>query len=183
MKCKFLGVKGTWREVANAANTTINKDAGEKEPSSSWKRRMLLAAHSPIRKITISAKWYDLKYFVSVHLVRHNIGIHHFVRTQRSDRTGTNRDELPQGSFVEHEIEANAEAIINISRKRLCFQSSRETREAWQEFLESFSSQESELYSVCVRECTYRNGFCPEFKSCGYNRTENFQKELEEYKR
>lgn len=49
MNVKFLGKRGSWRDVADSARTTINKEAGEKEPSSNWKRRMLLCEHSPIR--------------------------------------------------------------------------------------------------------------------------------------
>jgi hypothetical protein len=181
MKCKLIKIKGTWRQVADSANTTIHREEGIKEPSSQWKRRMLLAEHSPVRQITVKAKWYDLKYWVSVHLVRHKIGVEHWVRTQRTDRTGTNRDNLPQGNLVEHEIEANAQAIINISRKRLCNQASKETREAWQAFLDSFKDKEPELYSVCVKECIYR-GFCPEYNSCSYHKTKAFEEELAKYR-
>lgn len=181
MICKYINTKGLWREVANAANTTINKPEGTKEPSSEWKRRILLAEHSPIRQIIIKAKWYELKSWVSVHFVRHKIGIEHWVRSQRSDRTGVNRDELFQSNFVEHEIEANAQSIINISRKRLCKKASSETREAWQAFLESFKDKEPELYSVCVPECIYR-GFCPEFSSCLYYTTEDYAIKLKKYR-
>lgn len=52
---------------------------------------MLLAEHSPIRKLIISWKWYDLLSWVSVHLVRHKFGVDHWVRTQRTDRTGIDR--------------------------------------------------------------------------------------------
>jgi hypothetical protein len=31
MRCEFLGKKGTWREVANSANTTIGLEAGDKK--------------------------------------------------------------------------------------------------------------------------------------------------------
>ena len=182
MKVEFLGVKGTWREVANSCNTTIGKEAGVKEPSSQWKRRLLMSEHSPIRQISIKWKWNDLMYWVSVHLVRHWLGIVHWVSTQRSDRTGVSRNDLPQGSFVIHEAEANAQAIINISRKRLCTCASKETREAWQSFLEELKDSEPELYSVCVPECVYR-GFCPEFYSCGFHKTESFTIRLEEYRK
>ena len=33
-----------------------------------------------------------------------------------------------------------------------------------------------------VKECIYR-GFCPEMFSCGYHKTEAFQKELAEYRK
>ena len=114
MRCNFIKTKGTWRDIANSANTTINKEEGIKEPSSLWKKRMLLCEHSPTRQLLIKAKWYDLMYWVSVHLVRHKFGIEHWIRTQRTDRTEFNRNNLPQGSLVEHEIEVNEQSIINI---------------------------------------------------------------------
>ncbi|MGN0832773.1 MAG: hypothetical protein ACI4RD_03885 [Kiritimatiellia bacterium] len=60
---KFLKVKGTWREVADAARTTIRQEEGTKEPRSSWKKRILLAEHSPIRKLCFNWKWLDLPYW------------------------------------------------------------------------------------------------------------------------
>jgi len=179
---KLLGIKGTWREAADSANTTVHMEAGEKEPSSKWKRRMLLCEHSPIRQIFIKCKWYDLKSWVSVHFVRHKIGIEHWVRTQRSDRTSAERDDLPQDSLIEHEFEANAQAFINISRKRLCNQASEETREAWRLVLEAIKEKEPELYAVCVPDCVYR-GWCYEFRSCGYHKTDEYAKRLAEYRK
>lgn len=181
MRVKILGIKGTWREVADSANTTIHLEAGEKEPSSNWKRRMLLCEHSPIRQHIIKAKWYEMKSWVSVHFVRHKVGIEHWVRTQRSDRTKVDRDELPQDSLIEHEFEANAQAFINISRKRLCQLASKETREAWRMVLEELKDIEPELYGACVPDCVYR-GWCYEFKSCGYHRTEEYREKLAEYR-
>lgn len=181
MYARLMNVKGTWREVANSARTTINMEEGSKEPSASWKRRMLLSEHSPIRQLFISAKWYDIKYWVSVHLVRHKFGIEHWVRTQRSDRTGEDRNFANQDSTVEHEILANAQAVINISRKRLCFQASKETRESWKTMLETFKDEEPELYNVCVPDCVYR-GWCFEYKTCGFHKTEEYNKMLSNYR-
>jgi hypothetical protein len=181
MRCEFLGRKGTWREVANSANTTISLGAGDNEPTSKWKRRILLAEHSPIRQLWVKAKWYDLKSWVSVHFCRHFMGINHYVRSQRPDRGVTNRDEAPQSTLIEHEFDVNAQAMINISRRRLCNMAMPETREAWRAFLDSVKDKEPELVSVCVRECVYRNGFCPEFKTCKFNLTEEFKKELDAY--
>jgi hypothetical protein len=181
MRAILLGTKGTWREVADSANTTIHKEAGLKEPPSLWKRRMLLCEHSPIRQIYVKCKWLELKSWVSVHFVRHKVGIEHWVRTQRSDRTDVNRDRLPQGNLVEHEFEANAQAVISISRKRLCMQASAETREAWQAALEALREQQPELFRVCVPDCIYR-GWCYEFRSCGYHKTEEFRRRLAEYR-
>jgi hypothetical protein len=182
LKVNFLGRVGTWRQVADSANTTIHREAGTKEPSSLWKKRMLLAEHSPIRQLFFKWKWYDLMYWVSVHFVRHKIGIEHWVRTQRTDRTDINRNDLPQSNFVEHECEANAQSIINISRKRLCSAASPETRQAWKAVLESIRETDPELYNACVPECIYR-GYCYEYKTCGYFKTEEYKKRLEAYRK
>ena len=97
---KFMRRVGTWRQVADAARTTIRMEEGVKEPSSRWKKRILLAEHSPIRKMVFSWKWLNLPYWVSVHFVRHKFGIEHFVSTQRTDRTGADRTGARQDAPV-----------------------------------------------------------------------------------
>lgn len=181
MKIDFVEVQGTWRDVADAARTTIGMDKGKNDPSSVWKKNILLAEHSPIRQLFIKWKWVDLKSWVSVHFVRHKIGIEHFVKTQRTDRTGIDRDQAVQSSLVNHECIATAQSIITISRKRLCSQASIETRRAWRLFLNELEYKEPELVSVCVPECIYR-GFCPEIKSCGYCNTPDFIESLKKYR-
>ncbi|MBN2302616.1 MAG: thymidylate synthase ThyX [Lentisphaerae bacterium] len=178
---EFLTVRGSWREVADAARTTIGMEKGHKEPSSQWKRNLLLSEHSPIRQLVVKWKWTNLKYWVSVHFVRHKIGIEHFVSTQRTDRTGFDRDQALQSALVSHECIADAQAIINISRKRLCRQASEETRTAWTLFLDELNKVEPELHNACVPECVYR-GFCPEQKSCGYVHTKAFKEMLQSYR-
>ena len=180
MRIKMFERTDNWQEVKDATMITIGKDQG-KYPTSEWKRKLILSEHSPIRKLTFGWRWYDLKSWVSVHIVRHKFGIDHWVATQRTDRTGINRDELPQGNLVMHECQANAQALINISRKRLCSCASPETREAWQVVKNEIAKTEPELASCMVRECIYR-GFCPEMFGCGYADTEQFEKELKEYR-
>ena len=66
--------------------------------------------HSPIRRMKFYWRWCELKSWVSVHMVRHKIGIEHWVSTQRPDRTDTqdkDRDKLPQGALVNHACEAD----------------------------------------------------------------------------
>jgi len=165
MKCELIGIKGSWLDVFNSCRTTVGKQHVLTPPSSEWKRKILLAEHSPIRQLIVKAKWTDLPYWVSVHLTRHKIGVEHWVRTQRSDRVGVDRDLLSQSALVEHEIEVNAQAIINISRKRLCNKASAETQHAWTVFLDTFKDVEPELHSASVRECIYR-GKCTEIYPC-----------------
>ena len=170
-----------WQDIKDSTMNTIGKSTG-KYPDSEWKRKLIMSEHSPIRRMKFYWRWKDLKSWVSVHMVRHKIGIEHWVSTQRSDRTGVNRDELPQGSLVNHACEADAQALINISRKRLCSCASPETREAWKLVKDKIAETEPELASCMVKECIYR-GFCPEMFSCGYSKTDAFINELEEYRK
>ena len=178
---KFLKVLGDWRGVADAARTTIRRDEGEGEPSSKWKKRILLAEHSPIRKLCFNWKWLDLPYWVSVHFVRHKYGIEHFVSTQRTDRTGEDRNAKMQDAPVMHECFANPQAIMFISRRRLCNQASPETRAAWKLVVDEIAKVEPELAACCVPECVYR-GFCPEFRPCGFCGTPAYEKMLAQYR-
>ena len=182
MRVELISTPNNWTQVVNACRTTVGKEAITKEPSTKFKNEVLRSEHSPIRLLQFHWKWIGIPYWVSVHLVRHKYGIEHYVRTQRTDRTGINRDEIPQGALVEHECVANAQAIINISRKRLCNQASKETREAWKLFLDEIKQIEPELYNACVPECIYRNGLCPEFNCCGVNQSKWFEQELENYR-
>lgn len=181
VKVDDLALITNWNIVHKAALTTIGKRQTKKEIESKWKKRILLAEHSPIRLLVFNWTWLNIKSWISVHFVRHKIGIEHFVRTQRTDRTGFDRDIAKQNALVNHECVGNAQTIINISRKRLCKQASEETQEAWKLFLEKLKNKEPELYSICVPECVYR-GFCPEFRSCGYADSKYYQKRLVEYR-
>lgn len=181
MKVELTGIKGSWNEVLNRCRTTVSKEAIGKEPSESFKRKIIKAEHSPIRSLVFGFKITDLKSWVSVHFCRHHIGIEKWVSTQRTDRTGVNRDEAPQGTLVTMELEANAQALINLSRKRLCMQASPETREVMQKIKRKVDEVEPIVAGAMVRECVYR-GFCPEMNCCGFVNTEAFKKELEAYR-
>lgn len=161
MQVEVLNVKGSWREIADRCNTTVGKPDGTAEPSDKWKKRLLLAEHSPIRTMVFTIKLSDIPYYASVHLVRHKFGVEHFVRSQRSDRTGTARDNLPQDAPVTHIIEANVQALIYMSRKRLCGKADPVTRHIWECVATAVKSVDPILGSVLVPECVYR-GFCPE---------------------
>ena len=172
----------SWKRVLNAARRTIGKEPLDKEPSNSWKAKILLAEHSPIRLLEYEWTWKNIQQWVTTHLVRHHEGCEKFVHSQRGDRRAileeynvNSRDELPQGALNDMDMTANAQALINISRKRLCSCASRETREAWQQVKAKIAEKDPILASKMVPECLYR-GFCPEWiNSCGYSRTEKFR--------
>lgn len=174
----------SWKRALNAARRTIGKAPLAKEPSKSWEAKMLLAEHSPIRLVEFDWTWKDIMQWVTTHLVRHHEGCEKFVHSQRGDRRvlSVPRNELPQGALNDMDMTANAQAIINISRKRLCSCASKETREAWKQVVEAIREVDPVLADKCVPECLYR-GFCPEFMNpCGYSKTKKFEEDLQKYR-
>ena len=174
----------SWKRALNAARRTIGKEPLAKEPSKSWEAKMLLAEHSPIRLVEFDWTWKDIMQWVTTHLVRHHEGCEKFVHSQRGDRRvlSVPRNELPQGALNDMDMTANAQAIINISRKRLCYCASKETREAWKQVVEAIREVDPVLADKCVPECLYR-GFCPEFMNpCGYSKTKKFEEDLQKYR-
>ena len=174
----------TWKRALNAARRTIGKNKLEKNPSRSWEAKILLAEHSPIRLVEYDWTWQDIMQWVTTHIVRHHEGCEKFVHSQRGDRRKLSvpRNELPQGELNDMDMTANAQAIINISRKRLCSCASKETREAWKQVIDEIRKIDPVLADKCVPECIYR-GFCPEWmSSCGYSKTEKYKEDLKKYR-
>lgn len=165
MKTKILKIKGDWQEVVDDCRSTVGKEGLGKEPSTEFKRKILIAEHSPIRDIIIKWKWQGIKMWIAVHWVRHKW--EKFVQTQRTDRTGVERDDLPQSALLNFTGEANAQHLIDTWRKRLCHQASRETREYAEDFKIVLHEVEPEISDVLVPNCVYRCG-CPEMNRCGY---------------
>lgn len=173
----------TWKRALNAARRTVGKKPLDKEPSDSWKAKMLLAEHSPIRLVEYDITFQDIKQWVTVHLVRHWLGFIPFVHSQREDRRKLDvpRDELPQGALNDMDFSVNAQAMINISRKRLCNKASPDTKDAWQKVVKAVGEIDPIMAEKCVPNCVFR-GFCPEMESCGYVNTQAYQDALKKYR-
>lgn len=181
---RLINPKADWIRVVNAARRTVGKAPISKEPSNKFKRKVLLAEHSPIRLLEYDFTWEDIMQWVSTHLVRHHEGCEKFVHTQRTDRRASPipRELLPQGSLNDMDMTCNAQAFINISRKRLCNCASPETRKAWQQVIDYLKTIDTILAEKCVPECVYR-GFCPEFdRCCGYVNTDAYKERLKRYR-
>lgn len=174
----------SWLRVVNAARRTVGKSPVTEEPSSIWKRRMLLAEHSPIRLLEFDVILNNIRQWVTVHFVRHKYGVEDFVHSQRPERREEiqDRDKVPQGSLNDMQMSLNAQALINISRKRLCNCASKETREAWLQVKKTIAEQDPDMANAMVPECIYR-GFCPEMHSCGYSKTTYFIEALKQYRK
>lgn len=164
MNTEILKIKGDWQEVVDDCRSTVGKPPLGREPSETFKKNILIAEHSPIRDITVKWKWPGIKSWVATHWVRHKWEC--FVRSQRSDRTGVDRDKLPQDAPVDFTGEANAQALIDTMRKRLCYQASPETRAYAEDLKAKLRDVQPEMSDVLVPNCVYRCG-CPEMQSCG----------------
>lgn len=166
MRIENLQIITPWSAVLDNARFTMNKPDINKEPTDSFKEQILISEHSPIRSLIVKWDFVDIPYFVMVHLVRHHIGVEKFVTTSRSDRTGISRDELKQTDLVSMRCEANVQALINISKVRLCYQASKETRQAIELLKLALRQSDPKIADMLVPSCVYRCG-CPEPNSCG----------------
>ena len=184
---RLENTKAEWIRVLNAARRTWGKKPINHEPSDKFKKKILLAEHSPIRLLEYDFTWEDIRQWVTAHFVRHHEGCEKFVHTQRTDINenykGLDRDTLPQGLLNDMDMTCNAQSFINISRKRLCKGcASKETREAWELVIKYLEEIDPILASKCVPECVYR-GFCPEFeRCCGYCNTNKYKEQLTNYR-
>ena len=165
MKTEILKIKGTWEDVVNRCRATVGKEELGKDPSAGFKRKILIAEHTPIRELHVSWCWKAIKSWVATHWVRHAWEC--YVKSQRSDRTGVQRDDLPQAALVDFFGEANPHHTIDSWRKRLCRQASDDTRHLAEDFKVALYDEEPEWSDALVPHCVYRCG-CPEPKPCGY---------------
>ena len=153
--------------VKECTLNTVGKKLGVKSiVTNEWIERLVKAEHSPIRELWFGIKM-EIPYWVSVHYVRHHIGVNHYVQTQRSDRTGIDRNEKRQDEIVSHIMSVNAQELINMAHKRLCKQASKETRQVMKMIIDEVVKVAPYMKDVLVPMCKYRNGKCSEMFPCG----------------
>lgn len=150
--------------VKQCTLNTVGKST-TKAPTEEWLKRLVEAEHSPMRELWFGIKM-EIPYWVSVHFVRHHIGVNHYIQTQRSDRTGVNRSEKPQGEIVSHIMSVNAQELVFMAHKRLCKQASAETQAVMREIVKKVVEVAPYMKSVLVPLCAYRNGKCTEMFPC-----------------
>ena len=135
-------------------------------PTSEWKKKLIASEHSPLREIMFGFRMI-IPYWVSVHFVRHHIGVNHYVQTQRSDRQDQyDRNKASQDTLVSHIMSINLQELVHMSHKRLCAQASPETRLVMAQLCDLALEAVPELEGFLVPLCKYRNGKCTEFFPC-----------------
>jgi thymidylate synthase ThyX len=154
-----------WFEVKKRALVTIGKEAVN-PPTFEWKRKILEARHSPIRRLHFSF-YIECPYWVSVHLCRH-VHAQPFVKSQRNDRQKEyDRNTAPQNETVCMIWDMNAEELMIIANKRLCKQASEETRHIVKMMCDEILKVCHEFDGLLVPMCKYNGGVCHEMKPCG----------------
>ena len=152
-----------WKRALFLARETQGK-GGDLTPSFEWKKKLINSEHSPLRTLMFTIEMQDIPYYSSVHFVRHKIGVEHYVKSQRSN---VNRNEEPQGALVNHIMDINAQSLIFMARKRLCYKADSTTQYIMRLIVSAISGLCPEFKSFLVPECVYRGGYCHEFKPCG----------------
>lgn len=158
--CKYCTLNTIGKQIMNV-------------PNDEWKHKLIGAEHSPLREL-----WFGIHmvipYWISVHFVRHHIGVNHYVQSQRNDRQDKyDRNKAPQDELVSHVMSINAQELIFMAHKRLCHQASPETRAVMQEIVKQVVEVNPEFKDYLVPLCKYRGGVCTEFYPCGYNKEVN----------
>lgn len=166
IKTKITNFNVNWLAIKSACMTTISKQAG-KEPTKEWKRKLLICKHSPIRRGVVSWKWEEIPYCISTHFARHHEGCEKFVGTSRADRTEVkDRSQRTQMDCVPMEMDANIQALMNISEKRLCTCADPLTTKYWESLLDEVEKFDEDIYWACVPSGIAHGGCTEPFSKC-----------------
>ena len=99
-KTEILKIKGDWREVVDDCRATVKKSPLGKEPSTAFKKAILISEHSPIRDISVKFSWKNIKYWVAMHWKTHHWESR--VDSQRNDRQSRyDREKAPQDAPID----------------------------------------------------------------------------------
>ena len=154
-----------WIACKERALVTVGLNV-KNAPDENWKKSILKARHSPIRRLRFSFKLEGIPSWVAVHLVRH-VHAQPYVRSQRNDRQSNyDRTKAPQDAPVDMIWDMNAEELMVVANKRLCNQASEKTREVVRLMCDEVLKTNPEFEDFLVPMCIYV-GECKEMYPCG----------------
>lgn len=161
-----------WLKVKQRALVTCGKTMVN-PPTSEWKRKILLARHSPIRKLNFSFYLSDIPYWLSTELCRHHEGCEKYVKSQRNDRQESyDRNEAYQNAPVNMIWDFNAESLMTIASKRLCGKATKEAQQVMGTMAALAEMSCPEFKGMFRTPCGW-TGKCYEMETCG--RTEEIK--------
>lgn len=153
-----------WIACKERALVTIGKTI-KNPPDLPWKKSILKARHSPIRRLRFSFLLEDIPSWVATHLARH-VHAQPYIKSQRNDRQDDyDRNKAPQDAPVTMIWDMNAEEFMVVANKRLCNQAAEETREVVQEMCLEALETNPEFKEFLVPMCKYV-GECKEMYPC-----------------
>lgn len=124
--------------------------------------------HSPSRSQLFVIHMYDVPTYISVHMVRHAaVGQQHYVKSNRPDRGGAGDDVVTRNTPIDHMMILNAQHLLDMGKKRLCYKAAEGTREVMSLIKSLISDIDPALANYMVPNCVYRGGYCSEPKPCG----------------
>ena len=156
-----------WMLVKQCALVTAGKRAVN-PPDEDWKERILRARHSPIRELKFVFLLTGIPYYVSTHLARHHEGVQPYIRSQRNDRQSAyDRTKAPQDAPVDMILSVNAEGLITLSNKRLCYKADPVTRKVVKCICDEAIAVMPEIRAELEPMCLRNGGVCKEMYPCG----------------
>lgn len=158
-----------WKRCLMLARCTQGKFDTPNEPTDDWKKKILRSEHSPIRTLMFTIKMVNIPYCNSVHFVRHKYGVEHYVQSQRKNpERGSERQDAP----VTHIMDINAQELIFMAKKRLCYKADPVTRAIMIEICRQICDLDKDqvFKYVLLPACRMNESNCCEFKPCGHMR-------------
>ena len=172
MEINKKGIRVNVRDCSGMKNfvTACESTTGKKinkNRATALCNRMYLAEHSPIRERVFWVTVDNVPTFVANHFARHHEGINQFHLSHRSDRCGIPDQESNRLTPTHFEFSANAQALINMSRRRLCSQASTATRMVMEMIKDCIREIDIGLANCMLPDCEYRSNVCYELNCCG----------------
>lgn len=170
MKVSYVRLVGPeWMTGAMRTTSGGNMEIVRFPSLDMWKKMLVSAGgvgHSPIRTVTYRVYVKDVPSWVTVHFVRHHVGVQFYVKSQRHK----GRENEPQGELIDMMFDINAHAMINMAKARMCYKAAVETRQVMTELrrslLEVGDDYDKMLGEVLIPSCEWYHR-CFEPSTCG----------------
>ena len=153
-------------EIKSSLAITLGMPEKEGDLNVSLWHKLLVAEHSPTDQVLYKITITNIPYCTAMQLRTHSVGTRHFIQSQRKHK---NRESRPQGEPVNHEVNLNPRALINISKVRLCNKAHYKFRTVLAMIKNAlFESDEydNKLALCMTPKCSWL-GWCPEVRPCG----------------
>lgn len=171
MKIKLIEAptENDWAEAYRRALLTVGLKP-IKPPDAEWRRSILRARHSPIRRLRFSFLLENIPSYVATHLARH-VHAQPYIKSQRNDRQAEyDRNKAPQDAPVNMIWDLNAEELMTVFNKRLCMQADETTRKVVQGMKKETIEYDEMWEEFAVPMCEYLHT-CNEMKPCEKGRS------------